>query len=296
MDSPPPANAPVQHEHVPPLPPALLSVLARASLCYLATSEDGAPHLCLMSFSWLSDAEDADAAGAGAAGAAGGSGAFVLATKRATKKFDAISANARVALLVHDFATLRAQYDGAAGAAGAVGAAGVAGAGGAAAPAHGAGTVSVTIYGDAEIVPEGPRAERLRAFHASRSPSYAHFSAGEGVAMLAVRPRMARICDVQDRVQLWSGAGGPEGSGAGGGGGGGGGGGPSSPRLLAAAERLRAAEGEAEQLRDMLLEAEERAGALAEELEARQDELAELKAERAAAQAAAAAAAAQQVA
>ena len=60
-------------EHGPPLPAALLSVLARASLCYLATSEEDAPHLCLMAFSFLADAEDAEAAGAGAAGAAGGS-------------------------------------------------------------------------------------------------------------------------------------------------------------------------------------------------------------------------------
>ena len=258
-------------EHVPPLPAPLLSVLARASLCYLATSEEGAPHLCLMAFSFLADAEDADAAGAGAAGAAGGSGCFILATKRATKKFRAIESNPRCALLVHDFATLREQAAHHAAAA-AGGGAGAAGGGAPAAPPAAppaAGTVSVTVYGDVEIVPEGPRAERLRALHAARSPSYAHFSAGEGVAMLAVRPSMARICDVQDRVQMWCGT--AEGGGAG----------ASSPRLAAAAERIQAAEAEAEQLRDFLLAAEERAGALAEELEARDAELAALRAEKA---------------
>ena len=121
----------------------MLSVLSRASLCYLATSEEDAPHLCLMSFSFLRDDEEAEAAGGG--GEASGSGVFILATRRATKKFAALERNPRCALLVHDFATLR---EGAA----------AAGGGGAA-----AGTVSVTVYGDVEVAAEGSaRAARLR--------------------------------------------------------------------------------------------------------------------------------------
>ena len=68
------------------------------------------------------------------------------------------------------------------------------------------------------------------------------------------------------------------GAGGGGGAGGGSGGGASPTRLAPREGRAQAAEAEAEQLRDFLLAAEERAGALAEELEERDTEIAKLRA------------------
>jgi hypothetical protein len=101
-----------------------------------------------------------------------------MATKRRTKKFEALVSNPRVALLVHDF------VDGPDA-------------------SLASGTVSVTVYGDVEVVAEGARCERLRHAHAEINPRYSHFIIGDDVAIIAVRPSEARICDFSDRVSVW---------------------------------------------------------------------------------------------
>ena len=71
----------------PPLPPPLMRLLARCSLCQLATvSDDNAPHLSLMRFTY-DPATDV----------------IVMSTRRLTKKFANLQKNKRVSLLLSDF-------------------------------------------------------------------------------------------------------------------------------------------------------------------------------------------------
>ena len=168
----------------PPLPDRVLSLIARARVCYLATVEEGGPHLCLMRMTWVPDA--GDAAG----------GLLVLTTRRATRKFGALVAVPRVAVLMHDFAHAHA---GAAAGAAFGEAPDAAGADGAA--SHG--TLSVTLYGDASVL-EGAEAERLRAVHLAANVAYRQFIAGDDIAVVGVRACLVRVCDVQDRVEDWT--------------------------------------------------------------------------------------------
>ena len=78
-----------QQGYVPPLPAIVTDILSAASLCYLATSEDNIPHLSLMNYTVVDDADVGLV--------------IVLSTRRDTKKFQAIQSNPQVALLVHDF-------------------------------------------------------------------------------------------------------------------------------------------------------------------------------------------------
>lgn len=153
----------------PPLPPRVLDVLTQASFCYLATVESegpiSAPHLCLMRFTWVPAADTA------------AGGVLVLSTRRDSRKHAALVANPRVAVLIH------AAVD---------------------APDGGEpGELSVTVYGEAAVV-DGVDAERLRALHLRRNPGYAQFITGDGIAVVTVRLRTARVCDVLDRVHVHS--------------------------------------------------------------------------------------------
>jgi nitroimidazol reductase NimA-like FMN-containing flavoprotein (pyridoxamine 5'-phosphate oxidase superfamily) len=47
----------MDQEFVPPLPASITDILQTTNLCYLATSEDHAPHLSLMNFSYINDEE-----------------------------------------------------------------------------------------------------------------------------------------------------------------------------------------------------------------------------------------------
>lgn len=150
-------------EYVPPLPLTITRVLGRTRLAYLATCEEASPHLSLMNYSWIADDE-----------ALGGG--IVMTTRRDTKKFAALVANPRVALLVHDFRE---------GSTGVVG------------------TCSITLYGDCRVQ-SGEAAERLRAAHLATNPEYANFIAGVGIAVLWLQPTLARLVDLTDTVSTWS--------------------------------------------------------------------------------------------
>ena len=161
-------------EFRPPLPQSVLSVLQRASLLYLATAEDGDPHLSLMNFATIEDAGDI---------------AIVFSTQRKTKKFEAIQKNPKVAILIHDFDGIRRDSGGHADE-----------------PLSDhfkLGTCSVTVYGRVEQ-PEGVLLDRCRDAHMRVNHKYRHFIEGPDVAILLVRPSLARICSVDDKVCTWA--------------------------------------------------------------------------------------------
>ncbi len=93
----------------------------------------------------------------------------------------ALIANPRVALLVHDFRE---------------------GAGAASSPCV-VGTCSITLYGDVSVK-EGEDGERLRAVHLVTNPDYANFISGEGIAVLWLQPTLARLVDLTDTVSTWT--------------------------------------------------------------------------------------------
>jgi nitroimidazol reductase NimA-like FMN-containing flavoprotein (pyridoxamine 5'-phosphate oxidase superfamily) len=161
----------------PPLPSTVLHVLSRSRFCYLATSEENSPHLCLMCYTFI---EQLDL----------GSGCFIMSTKRATKKFTALTTNPRVAVLVHDFHSSELKNDESTDTSGLQ-------------PSSRHGTYSVTVYGVCEIL-SGDEADKMRAQHAERNPDYRQFIFGEDVAMISIKPETARICDINDNVQTWN--------------------------------------------------------------------------------------------
>lgn len=217
----------MEDDYAPPLPPAVTAVLERASLAYLATVEEGLPHLSLMSYTHADDEELGPV--------------LVMTTRRDTKKYRALCATPSVAVLIHDFDGVRRAPAGAEPGAGA-------GTGSGSSGGSGGGTLAVTVYGEALLV-DGPTAERLRSAHLARNGAYPQFIVGEGIAVVAVRPTLARMCDVRDAVTTWAnprgrplrsssvgsaggmavGGGAAGGAGAPGGDGGGGGGAPGSP-------------------------------------------------------------------
>lgn len=195
-------------EFAPPLPRAVTDVLARTSLAYLATVEDGSPHLSLMQFSLMEHEGDI---------------AIVMSTKRATKKYAALVRNPAVALLVHDFDGLRhsgsapgsAEAPASAPAATSDAAASASAGLAVRAPADGAsssgstgdhyshGSYSITVYGSMEF-PGEELAERCRQVHLAANPRYSHFIVGDDVAIMMLKPRMARLCNIHDAVQTWA--------------------------------------------------------------------------------------------
>jgi len=162
----------------PPLPAIVLHVLSRSRFCYLATSEENSPHLCLMCYTFI---EQLDL----------GSGCFIMSTKRATKKFTALTTNSRVAVLVHDFHSSEVKNNDEAIDSSIL------------LQSRHHGTYSVTVYGVCEIL-SGDEADKMRAKHAERNPDYRQFIFGEDVAMISILPDTARICDINDNVQTWT--------------------------------------------------------------------------------------------
>jgi len=76
----------------PPFPPEMVKLLDAASLCYLSTAQDSAPHLSLMSYTYVPE-----------------SGTILFSTRRNTKKCANLKANPRVAILLHDFPHLKVE-------------------------------------------------------------------------------------------------------------------------------------------------------------------------------------------
>ena len=157
-----------------PFPPAWLAVLSSARLSYLATASlqggVAVPHLSLMCVSFFEDAS---------LGAV-----FVFSTRRDTQKFENLVANPRVSILSHDFAAAAAVVGGGGGA-----------------DARLRGSLSITCLGTVQIL-AGDEEARLRAEHLHRQPAhYAHFIAGEHIAVCAVAPESAQAVGESDRVE-----------------------------------------------------------------------------------------------
>lgn len=161
----------MEDEYAPPLPLQVTHVLERASLAYLATVEDGLPHLSLMSYTHVDDADLGPV--------------LVMTTRRDTKKYRALFTTPAVAVLIHDFDGVRADDCDSKSA------------------DLPSGSLSITVYGDA-LIADGEVAERLRSAHLLRNPRYPQFITGDGIAVIAVRPTLARMCNVQDVVTTWA--------------------------------------------------------------------------------------------
>ena len=143
----------------PPLPHVIVDVLKSAYLCYLATAEANVPHLSLMNFTVVEEP------GLGTA--------LIMSTRCDTKKFQLLSKDPRVAVLVHDFAPGRD------------------------------GTASVTMNGTLQLA-NGEQKARLRQAHLDNNPTMWQFIAPEDIAILLFVIESARICNLQDQVTMWS--------------------------------------------------------------------------------------------
>lgn len=100
---------------------------------------------------------------------------IILSTNKRTKKFDILNKLKSVALLVHDFG----EQDG--------------------------NTVgySLTLNGECHIE-TGDEAERYRAAHLKHNPDYPQFIVGEDIAILSIKVKSARLCNIHDQVEHWS--------------------------------------------------------------------------------------------
>jgi nitroimidazol reductase NimA-like FMN-containing flavoprotein (pyridoxamine 5'-phosphate oxidase superfamily) len=94
---------------------------------------------------------------------------FVFTTSKNTLKYEYAQRNGSVAILLHDF---NAEGQG--------------------------GTQSITAYGTLSF-PEPAAAERLRAIHLSRNPSYSQFITGKDVQVVCVCPRVFRTCSLDNK-------------------------------------------------------------------------------------------------
>ncbi|CAN0237439.1 unnamed protein product, partial [Phaeothamnion confervicola] len=158
---------------IPPLPQeVVVKLLEASSLCFLSTFSDDHPHLSLMNFTYFQAEE-----------------IIIFSTRRDTKKFDLVERGHNVAILVHDFPSVKADS--------------AEGAESAASPEKSSRTFSVTLNGVAEIALSGPSAEKYRAIHLANNPNSAQFIVGENIAIITVRIQSARICNIQDKVTLW---------------------------------------------------------------------------------------------
>jgi len=158
-------------DYVPPLPKPIADALERSRLCFLATAGASLePHLSLMRFSYcrgLGEPEPSEV--------------MVISTQRKTKKFDILTENENVALLVHDFATHNDEsnfdYE----------------------LLNNRPRYSITLNGRVRVE-EGELAERYRQIHLGSNAGYSQFIVGEDIAIITVHLQRARVCDVNDRV------------------------------------------------------------------------------------------------
>jgi len=157
---------PGERELRPPFPTEIVQLLDAASLCYLSTTMNNAPHLSLMNYTYDRETET-----------------IIFSTRRNTRKCDNLIQNPSVAILLHDFPHLKASDK--------------------ATEAFGK-TFAITLYGTARVLPDGVEATRLRAKHLAHNPKSSVFITGDGIAMVAIDVEYARVCDAQDKVSNWS--------------------------------------------------------------------------------------------
>jgi hypothetical protein len=108
---------------------------------------------------------------------------MIMTTRRDTKKYQSLDQNPKVAILIHDFETLRQ--------------------GGEQTQRRNEGTFSVTVYGDVKII-DKDNDEMYRSHHLRCNPQYEQFITGTDIAVLVIQPQYARICNVLDQVSVWT--------------------------------------------------------------------------------------------
>ena len=165
----------------PPFPQTLREMLSKCRLAYLSTADNAATssHLSLMRFTYLHDPVDGEV--------------VIMSTNRNTKKFEMLSQQNGVALLVHDFDDKAQKL------------------------ANGKGSSnnnttettkpqiqrSITLNGNCRIL-EGGDETKYRQAHLRHNPDYPQFIVGEDIAVLCIHVTSARICDLNDRVVHWN--------------------------------------------------------------------------------------------
>ncbi|CAN0216954.1 unnamed protein product [Scytosiphon promiscuus] len=93
---------------------------------------------------------------------------IILSTRRDTKKYKLLQTGRNVAILVHEFPE-----------------------------------ITITLNGEGTIQ-QGENAERYRDLHAGKNPDSKTFIVGPHIAIITVRVRSARICNVRDEVTVWN--------------------------------------------------------------------------------------------
>ena len=119
---------------------------------------------------------------------------LVMTTRKDTLKLQNILDSPSVALLVHDFPTLRKEQSQRRGSQEDQ-------------PASpepsSTGSYSITLYGRAQVALEKD-AERYRQQHLAHNPKSAQFIVGESIAVVVIQVSSARICNNNDKVKHWS--------------------------------------------------------------------------------------------
>eukprot|EP00927_Polykrikos_kofoidii_P085784 TRINITY_DN9418_c0_g1_i1.p1 TRINITY_DN9418_c0_g1~~TRINITY_DN9418_c0_g1_i1.p1 ORF type:complete len:259 (-),score=34.76 TRINITY_DN9418_c0_g1_i1:46-822(-) len=156
----------------PPLPDAVVSLLHSTRLGYLSTAMvetnhqgNSTPHLSLMNFTYVQGDE-----------------VIIMTTRKDTQKYLNLLAHPHVALLVHDFPTLRE---------------------GETSENHNR-TYSITLYGTVRVPANEEQDKRYRQIHLENNPSSQCFIIGENIAVIVICVESARLCNNQDKVTTWS--------------------------------------------------------------------------------------------
>ncbi|CAM9184502.1 unnamed protein product [Ectocarpus sp. 12 AP-2014] len=165
-----PAGSWHEADMTPPLPDDVVRLLQASRLCFLSTFSNDHPHLSLMNFTYHHADE-----------------VIILSTRRDTKKYQLVQTGRNVALLVHEFPD----------------AGGSSGGGGGGGGGGSGSKVTITLNGTATIQ-EGEKAERYRDLHVRNNPNSKTFIVGPNIAIITVRVRSARICNVRDEVTVWN--------------------------------------------------------------------------------------------
>ena len=167
-------------DYTPPLPKPVADALDRSCLCFLATTGTTLePHLSLMRYTYTSGLDPNDEER---------SEVMVISTQRKTKKFDILTENENVALLVHDFQTHPSENTHAASSEN---------------PDYQPQKYSITLNGTVRVE-EGALAEQYRQVHLARNSAYKQFIVGDDIAIITVHLTRARVCDVNDNVMHYS--------------------------------------------------------------------------------------------
>ena len=106
---------------------------------------------------------------------------IIMSTNRMTKKYDMISRQKGVALLIHDFSDEGGGGDD-----------------------RLTGEFSITMNGACSVVEDAVLADRYRQAHLKNNPDYPQFIVGQHIAILAVSVVSARICNINDEVIKWT--------------------------------------------------------------------------------------------